>query len=617
MHTHLTPQSHARYRPLGLRDVALTGGFWKERQTINRQVTLRHGFRMLEESGTLNNFRLAAGLAEGKFSGWVFQDSDAYKWLEAAALELVNGPDPELESLINQTIPALAAAQQPDGYLNSHFTVAKPGERWTDLEWAHELYCAGHLIEAAIAHRRATGRAELFDIARRFVDHIHALFGPGRREAACGHPEIEMALVELYRETGERRHLDLAAFFIDQRGHGRVSGLRGVGPAYMQERTPLREAVEVEGHAVRQLYLNAGAADLYLETGEEAWLETLRRLWQDMTAHKMYLTGGFGSRSYGEAFGEAYDLPSKEAYCETCAAIAAMLWNWRMLLATGEARFADLLERSLYNGFLSGVSLTGDRFFYENPLRADGGYERQNWFSCACCPPNLMRQIAALGHYLATTGADGIQIHQYASAQINTPHAALQIETDYPWSGEVKIGIESAAGGAWRLNLRIPAWCAGAIARVNDQPIEAAVAGTYLTLERVWRAGDRVLLDLPLLPRLTAPHPYLDAVRGSLAIERGPLVYCLESVDQVPGVAMADLRIDPASTLRTERRADLPGGVIAIQTEGSVADVSDWAGQLYRPLTVAAPGRRLALTAVPYYAWGNRGLASMRVWIPL
>ena len=421
MHTSPTPQAYTRWRPLPLQSAQFLGGFWGERQAVNRASVL-HGHHMLEKSGTLNNFRLAgrAARGEGTFQGFVFQDSDAHKWLEALALMLALGPDAELEALADETIALLASAQQPDGYLNSHFTVAKPGERWTDLEWAHELYCAGHLIEAGIAHHRATGKTSLLDIARRFADHIDSIFGPSQREGACGHPEIELALVELYRETGEARYLKLASFFVDQRGRGRVSGLRHVGPGYMQERVPLREAVVVEGHAVRQLYLNAGATDLYLETGERAWLETMRRLWQDMTTHKMYLTGGFGSRSYGEAFGEAYELPSREAYCETCAAIAAMMWNWRMLLATGEARFADALERSLYNGFLSGVALDGQRFFYENPLQSAGGYERQEWFACACCPPNVMRQIALVSHYLATTDATGAQ-----TQAANTPRPAL------------------------------------------------------------------------------------------------------------------------------------------------------------------------------------------------
>ena len=618
MHTQPTSHSHALWRPLPLRSVSLTQGFWKQRQAVNRQTTLRHGHRMLEESGTLNNFRLAAGQGSGEFKGWVFQDSDAYKWMEAMALELANGPDPDLESLLDQAIAVVAAAQQPDGYLNTHFQVAKPGQRWTDLEWAHELYCAGHLIEAGIAHHRATGQTSLFTVARRFADHIDTVFGPGQREAACGHPEIELALVELYRETGENRYRDLAAFFIDQRGRGKVSGLKNMGPAYMQERVPVREAEVVEGHAVRQLYLNSGVADLYLETGEPVLLEALRRLWRDMTAHKMYLTGGFGARAFGESFGEAYDLPSREAYCETCAAIAAMMWNWRMSLATGEARFADLLERSLYNGFLSGVALDGQSFYYENPLHSPGGYARQAWFSCACCPPNVMRQIALVGHYAATTAEDGIQIHQYTSALVDTSLAALRLETDYPWQGRVQIVVESTLESEWQLSLRVPGWCQAANIQINGQIIEQPVPiGGYFTLNRRWRAADTITLDLLMQPRLTQPHPRIDAIRGCVAMERGPLVYCLEGLDQESGVTLSDVQIDPAAGLRAQWQADLLGGVTTIRADGALIESDAWGDFLYQPLSAPTRGRAVTLTAVPYFAWANREPGPMRVWIPL
>jgi uncharacterized protein len=613
MHSLPTPHSHAILHPLPLSAVTLTSGFWQQKQQLNRQVTLKHGYKMLEETGTLNNLRIAAGESQGEFKGYVFQDSDAYKWLEALSLEIANAPDSELQALLDQTIGILAAAQQPDGYLNSHFTVAKPGQRWTDIENAHELYCAGHLIEAAIAHHRATGQPQLLDLARRFADHIDARFGVGKHEAACGHPEIELALVELYRETGEDRYLNLATFFIDQRGHDSVKGVSGIGPAYMQERVPIREATEVEGHAVRQLYLNAGVTDLYLETGEAALLETERRLWQDMTAHKMYLTGGYGSRAHGESFSEAYDLPSKEAYCETCAAIAALMWNWRMLLATGEARYADSFERSLYNGFLSGLALSGDKFYYENPLRSNGGVERQPWYSCACCPPNIMRFISLVGNYLATTTENSIQIHQYAESQIQTKHATLQVETNYPWDGKIKINITSTLAHSWQLSLRIPAWCESATVQVKGESIRAA-AGDYLILNGPWSTGDSIEIDLPLTPRLTEPHPYADSIRGCLALERGPLVYCLESIDQ--DSAFGDLRIDPATALQTKWQPDLLGGIVTLTAPGSLSDLTDWANRLYRPRS-ATPSQPVTLTAIPFYAWANRSAGPMRVWIPV
>ena len=623
MHVLTLPNSRAKWHTLPLGGISLTGGFWLQKQATNRQVGLQHGYQMLERSGNFNNLRLAAGDGKGEYRRPVFMDSDVYKWLEAASYDLANAPDPELDEMADRAIALLAAAQQEDGYLNSYYQVNKPDARWTNLDHDHELYCAGHLFEAAVAHHRATGKASLLDIARRFADHIAFTFGPGKRQGAPGHPEIELALVELYRETGERRYLDLAAFFIDQRGRGTMRGYGYHGPEYHQDRVPVREATVVEGHAVRQLYLTAGVTDLYLETGEQALCDALMRLWHDMTAFKMHLTGGFGARFAGESFGKAYELPSDRCYCETCAAIAGMMWNWRMLLATGDPRYADLLERSLYNGFLSGVSLDGQRYFYVNPLMSRGGIERPEWYGCACCPPNVMRQIAMVGHYLATVDETSLQIHQYASSRIEAElgigkRVALRMETDYPWNGRVRVAVEEADGAAWRLALRVPGWCQGASVRVNGRAVESATTGgTYATVERTWQAGDVIELDLPMLPRLVEPHPRVDATRGSLAITRGPLVYCLEEVDQEAGLNLLDVHIAPDAPLEATWREDLLGGVVAVKARGTVADTRAWEDQLYRPLTAERlPQRAIELTAVPYYAWANRGPGMMRVWIP-
>jgi DUF1680 family protein len=618
MHVSTTVGSHARWHTLPLGSISLTKGFWSRKQEINRQVSLRHGYEQLERAGNFNNLRLAAGSGEGEYLGPVFMDSDVYKWLEALAYDLANVRDPEVERMADETIDLLVAAQQDDGYLNSYFQVVHPERRWTDLDHDHELYCAGHLFEAAVAMHRATGNERLLKVACRFADHMDSIFGPGKRDGAPGHPEIELALVELYRETGERRYLDLASFFINQRGRGRMGGYGRLGPAYHQDRVPVRQAMVVEGHAVRQLYLTAGVTDVYLETGEQALFKALTRLWRDMTTKKMHLTGGFGARFVGESFGEAYELPSDRCYCETCAAIASMMWNWRMLLATGELRYADVLERSLYNGFLSGVSLDGRRYFYVNPLQSRGGIERPEWYGCACCPPNVMRQIAVVGHYVATVDATGLQVHQYASARIEAELKALRVETDYPWDGKVKVTVEETDGATWQLALRVPGWCAGASLQVNGQAVEtAAIGGTYAAIERAWRIGDVVELDLPMEPRLTAPNPRVDAIRGSLAIERGPLVYCLEQIDQEPNLNLLDVRIAPEASLQATRREDLLGGVVAIEAPGAVVDIGAWRDELYRPApTEDLPQREVTLTAVPYYAWANRGPGSMRVWIP-
>ena len=623
MHVSTTKSSHARWHTLPVGQVALTGGFWFHKQAINRRVSLRHGYRMLEQSGNLHNLRLAAGSVAGDYRGPVFMDSDVYKWLEAASLDLANVPDPELEGMVDEVIALVSAAQQPDGYINSYYQVHKPDARWTNLDHDHELYCAGHLFEAAVAHHRATGQSRLLDIACRFADCIDGVFGPGKLDGVPGHPEIELALVELYRETGERRYLDLALFFINGRGRNRLRGYGRWGAAYHQDHVPVREASEVTGHAVRQLYLTSGVADAYLETGEGALLDALRRLWHDATARKMYLTGGYGARHEGEAFGEAYELPSDRCYCETCAAIAGMMWNWRMLLATGDARYADTLERSLYNGFLSGVSLDGRRYFYVNPLQSRGGITRPEWYGCACCPPNVMRQIAAVGHYLATVDAGGVQLHQYASATIDalvgSAHAvALQMETRYPWEGVVQVIIAETDGAAWQLSLRVPGWCTNAAVRVNGVAVETGVVGgTYVALHCAWQPGDVVELDLAMPPRLTAPHPRVDAIRGSRAIERGPLVYCLEAEDQEAGVDLLDVRIVPDAPLTANWRADVLGGVVTVEAQGTVADVRDWDDTLYRPaMPPEAPARPVKLTAVPYYAWANRAPGAMRVWVP-
>ncbi|MGA9349378.1 MAG: beta-L-arabinofuranosidase domain-containing protein [Anaerolineae bacterium] len=623
MHVSSTVSSHARWHTLPLGSVSLTEGFWSHKQEINRQVSLRHGYEQLERAGNFNNLRLAAGSGKGKYQGPVFMDSDVYKWLEALAYDLANVRDPEVERMADETIDLLVAAQQDDGYLNSYFQAVHPERRWTDLDHDHELYCAGHLFEAAVAMHRATGDERLLEVACRFADHIDSIFGPGKRDGACGHPEIELALVELYRETGEHRYLDLASFFINQRGRGRMRGYGRLGPEYHQDRVPVRQATVVEGHAVRQLYLTAGVTDVYLETGEQALFDALTRLWYDMTARKMHVTGGFGARFVGESFGEAYELPSDRCYCETCAAIASMMWNWRMLLATGEPRYADVLERSLYNGFLSGVSLDGRRYFYVNPLQSRGGIERPEWYGCACCPPNVMRQIAMVGHYMATVDETGLQVHQYASARMEAElgtgqRVVLRTETEYPWDGRVKVTVEETDGATWQLALRVPGWCDGASLQVNSQAVEAATTGgTYATIERAWQVGDVVELDLPMVPRLTAPNPRIDAIHGSLAIERGPLVYCLEQIDQEPNLNLLDVRIAPEASLQATRREDLLGGVVAIEAQGAVIDIGAWQDELYRPApTEDLPQREVALTAVPYYAWANRGPGTMRVWIP-
>ena len=616
----------AALKTLDIRAVTFDGGLWARRQAVNREAALPHGLRMLETAGNLDNLRIAAGRKTGRFRGRVFMDSDVYKWLEAAAFELARTPRDRLRASSETLIELVAAAQGDDGYLDSYYTVAEPGRRWTDLVHGHELYCAGHLIQAAVAFRRATGDDRLLAIARRFVDCIHAVFGPGRRATTDGHAEIEMALVELYRETGERRHLDLAAFFLDQRGRGRIGQNRYDSPAAFQDRVPVREATTVEGHAVRALYLTTGAADLYLETGETLLLETLTRQWQDMVEGKLYITGGVGARHLAESFGLPYELPSDLAYSETCGGIASIMWSWRMLLATGDARYADLIERTLYNAVLAGVSLTGEEYFYVNPLASNGeaehvhrgGCRRKAWHFVACCPPNVMRLLASLGHYVATGDASGLQIHQYAAVHVVAPGVALRMETAYPWDGRVRLTIEETSAGPWTLGLRVPAWCAGASVRINGRETAGSAApSSYLRLGRAWVRGDVVELDLPMQAQCVVAHPWIESTRGCVAIERGPLVYCLEQADH-PGTRIADLEIDAAAPLQSAWEPDTLDGVTVIRVRGWEVDTTAWRHRLYRPLGSAppAPRRPVALKAIPYHAWANREAGAMRVWIP-
>ncbi len=594
--TDTTHSPAAMWQTLAGGAVTIEGGLWARRQATNRDAALPHGYRMLEAAGNLENLRIAAGRSTGRYQGPVFMDSDVYKWIEAAAYEHARIPSDWLLSHMATVIEIVGAAQGEDGYLNSHYQVAEPGRRWTDFAQGHELYCAGHLFQAAVAHHRATGEDGLLRIARRFADYLDARFGPGKQPGTPGHPEIEMGLTELYRETGERRYLDLAGFFLDQRGRAWLGPGRYNSAAYYQDRVPVREAAEVEGHAVRALYLTAGVADVYLETREAALLAALDRQWADLTSHKLYVTGGVGSRHLGEAFGQPYELPNDLAYCETCAAIASILWSWRMLLATGQARFADLIDRTLHNAVLAGVSLDGERYFYVNPLASNGrpehlgrgGCRRKEWHLVACCPPNVMRLLASLGHYVATRDRAGLQVHQYAPARIATQlpsgrSVALRMETRYPWEGSVRLTIEAGDGSSWPLALRIPEWCGRATVRVNGGAIEAAPdARGYLRLERSWRPGDIVELDLPMDVRLIEPHPAIESTRGSVAIERGPLVYCLEQADQ-GDAPIAELEIDPTGAPTSRWDPALLEGVVVVRAPGFRVDTSSWGDRLYRP----------------------------------
>ncbi|MBK8900130.1 MAG: glycoside hydrolase family 127 protein [Anaerolineaceae bacterium] len=615
--------------------VHLTHGFWANTQQVNRTVSLVHGYEMLEVAGNFANLRLAAGLAAGEFSGYRFADSDVYKWLEAVGWELGRAADAQLQAMADEAIALVQQAQQPDGYLNSYYQFVLPDRRWTDLDHGHELYCAGHLIQAAVAFQRAVGDGRLLAVTLRFVDHIYDLFGPGQREETCGHPEIEMALVELYRLTRDPRHLELAQLFIDRRGTNKMRGHAGYGAVYQQDHLPVRQAQEVVGHAVRQLYLTTGVTDLYMESGEAALLQAMHTLWDDMTQRKLYVTGSIGARFDGEAFGGPYELPSDTGYLETCAAIASLMWNWRLLLITGERQYADLFERTLYNGVLSSPGLEGASYLYVNPLQVRNGRyvralvdtgvdearRRPAWHKCACCPPNVMRVFSSLGHYLATANQAGIQIHQFAAASldltVNGRPIQLTLKTDYPWGGQITVTVQASPTEPWALSLRMPGWCQAHKLTLNGAAATLGVEQNgYLTIERSWQPGDVVQLELGMEPAFLAPHPRIDALRGCVALQRSPLIYCVESHDQPAGVELEDVQVLADKPLGVTA-VPLFGGIQAITVPGRMAQLAE-AGPLYQRLDKAGQSRwqAVTLTAVPYFTWGNRGMHSMRVWLP-
>lgn len=571
-------------------EVEIVGGFWARRQRTNRETTIPHGFGQLQTCGTLGNLRLAAGgngqyRAEADSGGTTlpFLDSDVYKWLEAAGWELARGADPALAAMAEEAIAVVAAAQRPDGYLNSFVQVVRGGLPYADLAWGHEFYCVGHLIQAALAWHRGLGDDRLLAVATRAVAHIDAEFGERGRPGIDGHPGIEMALVELAGITGEERYLKLAERMLGLRGHGLIGPGR-FGAEYWQDHAPVREAPTVAGHAVRQLYLDCGAVEL----GDEELLSAVRRRWNDLMRSRTYLTGGMGSRHKDEAFGDPYELPPDRAYAETCAAIASVMLAWRLLLATGEPEYADAIERAMFNGVLSGVSLSGESFFYTNPLqRRTAGLHspRAPWYPCACCPPNLMRLFSSWHRYLATSDEGGVQIHQYADADLTIGDIRLALRTDYPWAGRVTVRVLQTPERPWTLSLRVPAW--------------SSAAGPVVRHSRQWKASDSVVLDLALGIRVTVPDRRADAIRGCVAVERGPLVYCMEAVDAPDATELEDLAWD-GGPLHEVPRPDIEPGMVGLDV----------------PVVDLGTGSGLTAGAIPYYAWANRRVAAMRVWIP-
>lgn len=635
-----TSQSpHARLKPVPVNAVTLDDAFWAPRLKINREVTLPSQYQQCEETGRLDNFRRVSGKKDVPFVGIYFNDSDVYKWLEAASWSLATHPDdPALQKMVDDTITEVADAQDANGYLNTYFSVERVGERWTNLKDMHELYCAGHLFQAAVAHVRATGGDTLLTVALRFADHICDTFGPqdtGRREGTCGHEEIEMGLVELYRVTGHQRYLDQADYFISARGQNPSACYNDRDPAsaghdrhYRQDHVPFRQLEEVTGHAVRQIYLDCGATDVLTETGDQTLKTALDAQWDNMTGRRMYVTGALGARHEGEAFGKDYELPSDRAYAETCASIANVMWNWRLLQLTGEARYADLMELALYNGVLAGLSLDGTQYFYVNPLADDGAHRRQPWFGCACCPPNVARLLASLSGYFYSTSDEAVWVHLYASGRANIVlpdggNVRLKTETNYPWDGDVTLTLTEAPEYFSALHLRVPAWVDGAAVTVNDVVADVETRpGEYAVVYGDWKPGDKIRLLLPMPPRQVVGHPYVADTFGKVALMRGPLVYCFEQADyrdpeEAADIDVRDIIIPSDAGISALRKPDLLGGLIILAFVGLGADNAPWGKRLYQDAEVGAAQTdgTYSMTAIPYYAWANREPGAMRVWL--
>ncbi len=605
--------------------VHIEDAFWRQRIETNREVTVPYCFEKCEETGRLSNFAKAGGLLEGEFEGIYFNDSDVYKVIEGACYTLAQEYDKELDQYLDNLIANIAAAQWDDGYLNTYYTLVAPEKRWTHLSQMHELYCAGHLFEAAVAHHQATGKRSLLDVARRFADHIDSIFGPGQRYDVPGHEEIEIGLVKLFHETGEKRYLELAEFFIDQRGDDTHRDLYG---GYCQDHQPVIEQDEPTGHAVRAMYLYCGMADVAALTGDKGYLEALDRIWNNQTQRKLYLTGGIGARHAGEAFGDDYELPNDSAYNETCAAIGNGLWNHRMNLLHADAKYIDVLERVIYNGFLSGVSLEGNTFFYPNPLSSAGSYHRSPWFGCSCCPVNVVRFLPSIAGFVYAQRDETVYANLYVAStarfDFNGEELELVQRTDYPWEGKVELTVEPGRARRFELALRVPGWAVaepvpsdlyeyidnsagGARITVNGKRArDVEIKNGYALLERTWKPGDVVGIEMPMPVRTVRSHEAVDADRGRVAFERGPIVYCLEAVDT--GGHVRPLWVEPEVKLTPEARPNLLGGVTVL-TGTALARQQEEVGGPVRD--VETP-----ITAIPYAVWDHRQAGEMAVWIP-
>jgi uncharacterized protein len=620
---------YAKLKSVPVQAVTINPGFWSQRRETNVAASIPSMRQELLDHGRMDNFLRLEGKSDAAQRGPVYSDSDIYKWMEAVGFALQSGPLPALRTATEAMIRQVRAAQEPNGYLNTYFVQDKKADRMQPKiqTTGHELYNIGHLLQGGIAWYRATGDPSLLEPGMRFVDDfLLPGYGPAATQSpiVAGHPEIEMSLIELYRTTGNRRYLELAGYILQ--GDSRIP-LKQSQIVYMYCGIPFPSRTKLEGHAVRAMYACCGATDYYLETGDPAYWKTLNHLWDDLAAHQLYVTGGVGARSDGEAFGNAYELPNETAYGESCAAIGNMMWNWRMLSASGDAKFTDVMERALYNGINSGMSLDGKLYCYRNPLAYDpttGDTIRNPWYDTTCCPPNLERTFAALPGYFYSTSSEGLYVHFYDNSELhwkleNGLKVSVTQTTRYPWEGAVHLAVSAATPVEFTLFVRIPGWSKQTTVKVNGTPIEGATAGNYLPIKRRWAAGDVVGLEFDMQPQAVQANLAVNDDRGRVAFQRGPIVYCMEQLDQP--LAAADPQSFPrymaqlsgATTAHFE--PGLLSGVVVLEHPGAWLPAEPTA--LYQASSAAREEvHPTTLRFIPYYAWSNRELSAMQVWVP-
>ncbi|WP_428927095.1 glycoside hydrolase family 127 protein [Marinibacterium sp. SX1] len=629
------------YASVPFSQVKITGDFWHERLETVLTRTIPSQLAKLESSDIRGSIKLPKPVPpltiprqSNNFTVQYFWDSDIGKWIEAAAYALSHRRDAAIEAEIEAMIDDLEAAQEDDGYLNCFYTQREPEKRWTNLRDNHEMYNAGHLLEGAVAYYHATGRDRFLKIMERNMDHIAATFGPGegRRRGYPGHQEIEIALVRAWHATGQRKFLDLATYFIDERGNTDgvdhyfdiESRARGEDPAgywfgdyeYSQAHLPVRQQTKVVGHAVRAMYMYAAMADLAAEHDDAALRAACEALWKDVTERRMYVTGGFGPSEWNEGFTKDFDLPNDTAYAETCASVAMVFWAARMLNLDLDGQYADVLELALYNNALAGLSRDGAHYFYDNKLESDGAHHRWDWHRCPCCTMNVSRLVASVAGYYYGLADTEIAIHLYGGATTTLPVAGGEVTlvetSDFPWDGRIRIAVTPTPGtGRFTLSPRIPSWCRGASARLNGAPVEMTVERGYLKITRDWAAGDVLELDLPMGPERLYAHPDVRHDAGRVALRRGPLVYCCEQHDNAEPVNR--LRLAPDAPLRERREPGMLGGLVLLEGPARAEDATPWGTALYA--TARAPARETTMTALPYYAWCNRGSNPMQLWL--